>query len=417
MKRIFFQYTFLALLLCINTLAVKSQVPRLEIHHIGVADGDATLIIGIDTTATGYIDTVTVLIDGQRSSHPGARIWEYVKDTLKALSPKRKILDILVLSHVHIDHYGGLNEFMTSLADNKWTIGTVIDREGKGFPTNLTWTLDSSFKYVCVTQKVTYSQFTASANKYAANANKYDRVTVQPGSNIFAYKNFKHLTMYCLAAVGSALVKTPLSFKTEMFLKYNATSRTYVPYNENDLSFVFNIGFNTFNFFTGGDIGGGAPYADGETPVAKFLADAFNGDFHYCAIKVSHHGSAHSTNANFLSGVKPSLAVIPASLRSYSGTALPTQTTINALLNSTVGQNIKFCFAPYNPGTWASYWTVGNRQYYQDVVLKVIGLPVMGNNINIRIGTRKRDNTTLLFTEPQQASTFTCTQSHTCYFQ
>lgn len=416
MKRLLLKKICLALFISVCMMSAKSQQSRVEIHHIGVGDGDATLIIGIDTTQTGFIDTVTVLIDGQRSSNPGAEVWRYVRDTLRALAPTKKKLDILILSHIHIDHYGGLNWVLTELAAAKWDIGTVIDREGKGFPTNVTWTLDSSYKYVCVDQTVTYPTFTATAKKYATLVNKYDRVTVQPGTNIFAFKNFKHLNMYCLAAVGAALVKTQIGFSTAMFLKQNTSTKAYIPYNENDLSFVFNVGLNTFNFFTGGDIGGGAPYADGETPIAKFLTDAFQGNFHYCAIKVSHHGSAHSTNPAFLAGVKPSFAVIPASLRSYSGTALPTQSTINALGASTVGSNIKFCFIPYNPQTPASYWTVGNRQYYQDVVLKVIGLPTLGNPINIQVTTRKRNNEHYGYIGAPDNTTFTCTQSHVCSF-
>ncbi len=421
MKHIFSRYILLVFAICISALAAKSQWPRVEIHHIGTGDGDATLIIGIDQTQTGYIDTVTMLIDGQRYAKSGTAIWNYVRDTLTALSPTRTKLDFLVLSHTHIDHYGGLIQFMTNLGAAGWTIDKVIDRGGTGPKVNLTWTLDSSYKYACIDNDVVdLDEFTSTALKYAALANKYSRITILPGKDIFDEKNFNNLSMICVAAVGAALnwdpgrdPKAGLTY----FLRYNTTTGHYTPYNENDLSYAFNLGLRTFNFFTGGDIGGGAPYADGETPIAQFFNSFFGpGNFHFCGIKVSHHGSAHSTNANFLAGLKPSMAVISASLRSYSGTALPTQTTINALTSSTVGQNIKFCFVPYNPNTPSSYWTYGNRQYYQDVVLKVIGLPVPNRSVSIQIATRTRDNN-LAFTGLPTVTTFTCNQTHTCTFK
>jgi beta-lactamase superfamily II metal-dependent hydrolase len=397
-------------------LAARSQ--RLEIHHIGVGDGDATLVIGIDVTKTGFMDTVTLLIDGQRSSRAGQEIWRYVQDSLKVLTPNRKKLDFLVLSHLHIDHYGGLISFIENLQDANWKIDYVIDRDGAGPTSKINWGLDSSFKYICVDDDVDLPTFTRTARRYLSLANDYNHSTVFAGQDLFVGKNFTNLSMFCLASTGAALGKTPTGYEPTMFIRYNGNTGYYIPYNENDLSLVFNLGFKTFNYFLGGDIGGGRPYADGETPIANFLASYFGqGKFHYCGIKVSHHGSAHSTNDNFLKGVTPTMAVIPACLRTYSGTALPTQSTINALGNSSVKNNIKFCFEPYNPGTPASYWTPRNMQYYQDVSIKILSLPVAGQDINMQIITRRRRTDNYAYIEGPQISTITCTQAHTSSFK
>ncbi len=414
--QIFFYHRLLFLLLFSGAVFSSSaQTPRLEIHHIGVGDGDATLLIGIDTTITGYVDTVTVLIDGQRSSKPGNAIWAYVRDTLNALAPNRKKLDFVIVSHLHIDHYGGMIAVLTNLAAAQWNIGYVIDREGNGTKPPLSWTIDSSYKYECVDEPITFPEYTTTAGKYVTLANNYTRASVLPGVDIFSEKKFKHLSMVCLASMGAALANNLQGYT--MFLAQNSTKTQYVPYNENDLSIVFNVGLGMYNFFTGGDIGGGAPYADGETPIGNYLHERFGMRFHYCGIKASHHGSAHSSNDNFLLDVTPTMAVIPACLRTYSGTALPTQSAITMLAQYIPTANIKFCFQPLNPGVAASYWTAGNLQYYQDVCVKVKGLPLIGNSIPMEVITRRRAKADLSYIEAGQSSVITCTKSHTCSFK
>ncbi len=412
MNRLFYSKLFL-LLFVISSNTASAQTPRLEIHHIGVGDGDATLIIGIDTTGTGFVDTVTVLIDGQRSSGPGNAIWNYVRDTLNALCPTRKKLDFVILSHLHIDHYGGMITVLTNLRQAGWGIDYIIDREGNGVKPGLTWSIDSIYKYECVDEVISFPTYTSTANRYVNIANNYTRVSVLPGVDVFSPKNFKHLSMVCLASMGAALTTTMPYYA--MFLR-KGSGNQYVPYNENDLSMVFNVGLGVFNYFTGGDIGGGSPYADGETPIGNYLYKRFNLLFHYCAIKTSHHGSAHSTNDNFLTDVTPTLAVIPANLRTYSGTALPTQETIELL--EQYGVAIRYCFQPQDTATKSNFWTAGKLQYLQDVCIKVKGLPLAGNAIPMELITRRRSRLNLAFIiEPPNVSVMNCSKGHSCSFK
>ncbi len=407
------------LLMAAPVFSCFGQSPRLEIHHIGVGDGDAILLIAIDETTTGYKDTVTALIDGNRSSKPGAAIWSYVKDTLNKLAPNRKKLDFLILSHLHIDHYGGLLTVVKSLQEAGWGIDYVIDREGAGNKPNLSWSIDSNYKYECVDEEIDYQNYTSTANRYVILTSKYTRVTIAPGIDIFSLKKFKNMSMVCLASMGAALANNMQGYS--MFLRTN-TSGVYVPYNENDLSFVFNVGFKAFNYFMGGDIGGGKPYADGETPIVNYLKAKFNssGAFHYCGLKVSHHGSAHSTNDNFLGSTTPTMAVIQANLRTYGGTALPTEATVQALVKAlpSPSTNLKFCFEPVSPGTASNYWTKGKLAYYQDVCVKVFDVPAVGTkSIPMQIITRKRKSADLSFSGGPVVSTITCTQAHPYSFK
>ncbi len=413
MKRIHFPRIvfFVALFAILAGNAAKAQ--RIEIHHIGVGDGDAILLIAIDETQTGYMDTVTALIDGNRSSKPGAAIWEYVNDVLTKLAPNRKKLDFVILSHLHIDHYGGLITVIDKIQKAGWDIGIVIDRDGAGNKPSLSWNLDSNYIHECVDEDISFPSYTSTAQRYVTLTSVYNKSTIAPGFDIFEGKNFKHMSMVCLAAMGAALNTSLDGY--DMFLPYNSGKGEYVPYNENDLSFVFNIGFGGFNFFMGGDIGGGKPYADGETPIANYLKARFtgSGDFHYCGIKVSHHGSAHSTNANFLAGTTPTMGVIQANLRTYGGTALPTETTVRALRTSLPStSNLKFCFVPTDPGTLSDYWTKGKLAYYQDVVVKVNALTQPGQDIPMEVITQKRKKETLALTGAPVSTTITCTKSH-----
>ncbi len=425
MKPRIWQKSLLALWLILFAGWATAQPPRLEIHHIGVGDGDATFIIAIDTTATGYIDTVTVLIDGNRSNGAGNAIWSYVHEKITALNPAFRHLDFMILSHQHLDHYGGMIAFADNLNRNGWRAGVLIDRVGmeKFYSAkfsivsgnSLDGTSHDGVKFIDCVGDIDFIEYSSTAQKYVqiTSAPPWQRGVIVPGQDLFADKHFRNISMTCLAAMG---IPAPTAAgRFDPFLRN--TGDSYVPYNDNDLSLVFNLGFSAFNFFTGGDIGGGAPYADGETPVARYLNSRFGDAFHYCGLKVSHHGSEHSTNAAFLDILKPTMAVIQANLRKYGNGALPREATIRNLLTKMPWGNIKYCFVPKNEGNQSSYWTPGNRQSYQDIVLRITGLPVLGNNVQIQVAAQLRNNETLERTGHPVLSDLTCTQTHRSTFK
>lgn len=80
------------------------------------------------------------------------------------------------------------------------------------------------------------------------------------------------------------------------------------PFDENAASLAFVISYAGTRFFVGGDItggGGNAPYTtiDVETLLAPLVGDID-------ILRVSHHGSHTSTNANFLAATTPEVAII-----------------------------------------------------------------------------------------------------------
>ncbi|CAK8725541.1 hypothetical protein KKHLCK_16980 [Candidatus Electrothrix laxa] len=74
---------------------------KLEIHHLDVGQGDSTLILVKELVNNQVLIRKSVLIDGGPSSE-GPTVAQYVQNTCGMK------LDIIILSHNHNDHYGGL---------------------------------------------------------------------------------------------------------------------------------------------------------------------------------------------------------------------------------------------------------------------------------------------------------------------
>jgi hypothetical protein len=112
------------------------------------------------------------------------------------------------------------------------------------------------------------------------------------------------------------------------------------PRGENDLSFAFLLRFGSFRYYTGGDIDD----APGETTMEQFLLDQLKTDwtkthmgrtpvpdFHACAIKVNHHGSANGTKAPFVDYFKPKVAVFSSGLQKFSSDFHPSEQVVKRL--------------------------------------------------------------------------------------
>lgn len=377
-----------------------AQTPRLEIHHIGAGDGDATLIIAIDSTIahdiTGAVvwDTCAVLIDAQRSSG-GREVWRYVRDTISARFPTRLKLDYIVLSHEHIDHYGGLTNLINEAVGAGWTISGVVTRRAvpSATITNSGTEIDSCYSNVTLNSGIGV-RLTAFYN--AIRNNHIPQPALVVGNNLLHYKNFVNISMECIAALGSTYNSNGSSILS--FLPSNGNG-TFTAKSENDLSYGWLIKFQGFHYTSFGDLGGlnSGNYVDGESYVTDYLLHRFDdADYHLCAHKVSHHGSAESTTPQFAATNNIFLAVIPASLKAYGSSTkpLPTQTAIQNLISNPNSTNLLYTFIPKPPLVLASYWTYNNLQYYNDVTLKIIGgpsYPDKGENLPIVVSQRIKD--------------------------
>ncbi len=261
MKRYFVFSLFLGFLF---TFSIFAQL--LEIHHINVGQADATLI----KSPTG----ITALIDGGNTGN-GTNI---IRPYLNSLGIT--YLHYVICSHYHTDHMGGLDEVINGLGASN--IGAVYDR-GRDAPLPTT---------------VAFTDYETAAN---STGRRYKIVLGQIldlGGGV---------TMRCVATDGEVI---------NYGLVPNATK------SENDLSIGWLLNYNTFQYFTGGDLGGETTYyADNETPLAPQVGNVD-------AFKVNHHGSQYSTNQTFVNTLQAEVCIIPVGTNSYGH---PTQVVLDRL--------------------------------------------------------------------------------------
>ena len=128
-----------------------------------------------------------------------------------------------------------------------------------------------------------------------------------------------------------------------------------LPTSENDYSITLWLNWGKFDFVAGGDTDGeyttsdfGYSYNDVETNVAARIGQEVE------VIWVNHHGSSHSTNANYVSTLNPDVAIIsPGSTNSYGH---PDQTVLDRLYNN---GTMRYLTQPGDP----------TRNYYDSVIV------------------------------------------------
>lgn len=391
----------------------KMQAQGVKIHQLGLGDGDCTLIEIIDykpNMMVPTLDTAIILIDAQRNKQDASfEIIEFIENKLGPKGLNRKIIDYVILSHVHIDHYGNMVDALESLMDSDYEVSYVFDRLALN-ETDIDWDLNDIDE--C------YDEL--STGKLSASANAYKKFIKEnfPTSNfpIFAGSDlldnrFTNTRMLCVAAFGSTI--DPTDGSKLFFIPW--TGSVYKPKSENDLSFAFLLSYGGFRYFTGGDLGGqdNSGYANGEVPVAEYLKAKGGTNFHFCAFKVSHHGSEESTSEEFLALVNPTLAIVPASLRTYgrSTNPLPRCNTLDNLAEAKVA-TIAFTFVPNgDQKDLKNFCRYRNLDHTQDVTL-VVNAADVGDAINMHLTFQGRNDRFDISGSPTY-SDVQCTKVHT----
>jgi hypothetical protein len=344
----------------------------LEIHHINVGTGDASIIVVRDTAkmkdrliANGKVvpannyamlklarevpvdlsNTVitSILIDSGNDSGKAAKIKAYL--TGMGINE----LNYVLTSHFHQDHLGG---------------------------------------YPCILKLV---------NK-AVDAKAYDRSDGAPrGSSNF--------TNYRTAIAGYTLVKVPAVVGTpittsidlgtgnrgqQITLRCVATdagvsdgTQVSGATNQNDFGMAWVLKYGQFVYLTGGDLGGfsSGNYVDMETPMIEKA-----GYGHVCACKINHHGSRESSNPYYLSKMTPKAAIISVGDKKYGSDYHPhpeviddldaAQWDISSWLNHPAGTNIQ-------PNSLNNYYATSLRKNLGDPRDKigVVGKGKIGGDI------------------------------------
>ncbi|ADO76120.1 FHA domain-containing protein [Stigmatella aurantiaca] len=268
----------------------EAATPVLEIHHIDVGQGDATLIqIRNGAGALAY----SMLIDTGRT---GAETASYL-DTLIHKDAFRRI-DACVISHYDSDHIGGAR----AVFQKKYLQDSVCFYD-LGVP------LDAGD-----------TEYT----DYANLAILKDKRQVLPLDTPLV--DLHGVKLRCLAYNGFMKSERSGRFWS---MSENAdvpwADRTsHIPAHEkNHCSAALLLEFGAFRYFTAGDLCG--YYED---LVCNYM-NFFVADRHVCAWKLGHHGAAEATSPKLLSTFRPRFGVI--SCGSDNGYGHPAQDTLNRL--------------------------------------------------------------------------------------
>jgi competence protein ComEC len=376
---------WLSLLLFLACYSGKGQ--SIVIHHIGVGQGDGTLLFIKNKEG----DTASILIDAGNSAGKGDLTYGVLKQYLGV----RKYIDFIIISHLHSDHMGGMKQVLGNMLKDGWTVGAVLDRVAGDVPGSYDICYDALVDFF--NDPVPPEPSTQLVKTYATAVK-----TMQSAKRlIHGWYNLN---------CGVDLLHTPVvaaSFKTSALAFRCLTSNGFVcttatdysknefvakaAHNENDYSYSFLFEMGGFKYFTGGDIGGASPYVDLETPLVNlFKTRSDNSSFHFCGYKATHHGSPNSTNPAFVSYTLPTVTVVPSALRSFSGTQLPGQATLQRIANSSTNTYLYYTYQ----------WANGSNAYsgsvatYRDVVLAIDSTD-FDKTRHINVKTVQRDKSSL----------------------
>ncbi len=265
---------------------------NLEIHHINIGQGDATLVVG----PTGK----SLLFDAGESywnsSIDANIVGPYVENVLGC-----KDLDYVVISHFHVDHIGyvGYGGLWNLVEVQNFTVGQTLLRDYNTYLGTTSGTFDNWKIYLEGAGQTTLNPVTA-----VEGTNQVDL-----GGGV----------VFDIVTVDGNGTMIPGDFSADP-----------VPPSENDYSIGAVISYGDFDEWIGGDLNGeftasefGYVYHDIELSVAADVGDVD-------VMKVNHHGSDHSNNATFVNQLDPEVSII--SVGDANTYGHPRQTVMDLLL-------------------------------------------------------------------------------------
>lgn len=306
-----------------SNLLVASPAVKLEIHHININNGDASVIriIHKDRTET------KVIIDGGQPK-PEDDLLPYINAMFD-----NNAFDFAILTHYHNDHYNGL----VALGKGKITSKYYVDLGGYDMSkyvkpavlpniqpndTTCPWT-DSLGIFTGVGLPDYLKGIGTAAEK--------DGLKRYPPMS----KDADHIPdmVGVVIPLGTFMVgatKVPINLRSVAAWGYTQGNAAVVDNwnkgaSKNDPTLGFVLECGEFRYFFGGDMGGQASgsYIDQETTLADGFSFLYKGaksyekpaaavDGHICGFKANHHGSSHSNNATLLGRMRPAVCVTSA---------------------------------------------------------------------------------------------------------
>jgi beta-lactamase superfamily II metal-dependent hydrolase len=319
----------------------------LEIHVLNVGQGESQLIIG----PTGK--TMLIGISEENWNTNQGATW--VASEIRRITGSEH-LDYVMATHWHLDHmgYAGYGGIWSLLEEQGITADVLIDRDGG------TW-VDSNNDGICDPDLEIEWHNAGTVSGTARNWACWATDPNTLGGQIRQIAQIDSTTQIDLGLSEGVTVKV-VQVDAQGVMQADGVTPVAgdhtadpLPTSENDYSITVWLNWGKFDFVAGGDTDGeyttssfGYSYNDIETNVANRI------DQEVEVIWVNHHGSGHSTNANYVSTLNPVAAIFSAG--SNNGYGHPDQAVLDRL---------------YNNGTMRYLTQMGDptRNYYDSVIV------------------------------------------------
>lgn len=244
----------------------------LEIHHINVGQGDATLVV----SPSGK----SILFDAGESYWNSSADAQVVGPYIEAVLGQKK-LDYVLISHFHLDHIGyvGKGGLWHLVEQQNFTIGKMIHRDYTNYLGTTSGTFNNWKTYL----------------EGAGNSKLNPEIAVEGTSQV---------------NLGGGVLINILVIDGNGAMISGDFSGNPIPPSENDFSIGVNVSYGDFDEWIGGDLSGqyavssfNYSYHDIELSAAKDVGDVD-------VYRVNHHGSDHSSSATFVNQLDPEVSII-----------------------------------------------------------------------------------------------------------
>jgi len=297
----------------------------LEIHALNIGQGESQLIIG----PTGRTLLIGVSEDNWNTNQ-GAT---FVASEIRHITGGNH-LDYVMPSHWHLDHmgYAGYGGIWSLLEQQGITADVLIDRDGGAW-------VDANSDGICDPdlEVVWHNAGTISGTARNWVCWATDPRTI--GGQIRQVAQIGSTTQIDLGLANGVTVKE-VQVDAQSVIQADGVTPVpgdhtldAVPTSENDYSITIWLNWGKFDYVAGGDTDGeyttssfGYSYNDVETGVAASIGQKIE------VIWVNHHGSSHSTNANYVNTLNPDAAII--SVGSTNTYGHPDQTVLDRLFTN-----------------------------------------------------------------------------------
>ncbi|MFC0514621.1 MBL fold metallo-hydrolase [Mucilaginibacter angelicae] len=311
---------------------------ELQVHHINIENGDATMIGIYDIPSHRYISKT--LIDGGMSK-PGDLLLPYLHKVAGA-DTSGTHFNYIILTHYHTDHYNGLLAMKTG----ELTADSLVDPGGydfqRYFPNQpALQQLTAAHPDVMLIPKNWTNMLSAAMALQPAAIRGHSQLMVSFTNNeqsgighqlVLGKIGDLPVTLECVAGWGNTRTG-----------RANAINPMPGDSSENNFTLSFLLRCGEFRYFIGGDLAGvtNSQYIDQEEPLSGYFAIAVplahpisgqgNLTGHICGFKADHHGSKTSNVATFMQAMTPSIVVTSAGNK--KGWHLPNELFLTRLVD------------------------------------------------------------------------------------